>query len=191
MKTKDPIEQLRRMFDEKTLNYQECRWLLEEIEAAYMKLPVNADGVPIRPGQTLYENNREIPTEHVYAVSEKYVYTWHLLPCPFCGSKAEIKSGAPYFRYVHIACTNENCLASQIFDFAFNTEEEAVEAWNTRANRLETTKLGSGTCLMTKLERFDGDEPAYQCSECGHKNYEPELPAFCPNCGAMVTETHD
>lgn len=57
METKDPIEKLRDYAAECCPEYEQhdshMMRLADEIEAAYMKLPVDADGVPIRPGDTL------------------------------------------------------------------------------------------------------------------------------------------
>lgn len=39
---------------------------------------------------------------------------------------------------------------------------------------------------MIKLMRYDGMDPHYKCSLCGHKNYEDEVPNYCPSCGAHV-----
>lgn len=71
---RDPIEQLRLLCWPESRDY--VNRLLDEIEAQYMKLPVDADGVPIRPGQTIYENDREIPGSCVCGVDDKRVYIW-------------------------------------------------------------------------------------------------------------------
>ncbi len=57
-----------------------------------------------------------------------------LKPCPFCGRKAELVrmeygSGSVYFG---ITCENWRCaVASVVPNFSY--EEEAIEAWNRRA----------------------------------------------------------
>lgn len=61
--TKDPIERLREeltrppLFNERngyeTLDRAPLLGLLEEVEAQYMRLPVDGDGVPIRPGDLI------------------------------------------------------------------------------------------------------------------------------------------
>lgn len=53
-----------------------------------------------------------------------------LLPCPFCGGQAEIDSD-PYQRYFP-ECLTLTCLFRP--DAAFNSIEEAIKAWNTRAD---------------------------------------------------------
>lgn len=102
-----------------------------------------------------------------------------LKPCPFCGGNAK----HVYFRFTEthsICCRNCGDESNE-----FDTEEEAIEAWNTRAER---------TCKMTKK----GPEYVlggwFECSECG-----PVYPPcnddiavwalqYCPRCGAKVVE---
>lgn len=54
-----------------------------------------------------------------------------LLPCPFCAGKAHIRYIAvmqkPYFP----ECENECCIAGDT-GVSFETEKEAIEAWNRR-----------------------------------------------------------
>jgi len=86
-----------------------------------------------------------------------------LLPCPFCGGEADISDEGegtePYRFWAY--CTNGKCFVEGTP--AFETENEAIEAWNTRAER--------------------------PC-ECGWRGfvdswgYEP--PNFCPRCGGEV-----
>ncbi len=54
--------------------------------------------------------------------------------CPFCGAEGDItynydKKFAPY-------CINDDCLLNKN-EVGFDTEEEAVEAWNRRTNDAE------------------------------------------------------
>lgn len=54
-----------------------------------------------------------------------------LKPCPFCGAECDIiynydKKFVPY-------CINFDCLLNEN-EVGFDTEEEAIEAWNRRVN---------------------------------------------------------
>lgn len=112
-----------------------------------------------------------------------------LLPCPFCGSEAELHPAYDidtddvdgYF----VICRNKNCTAWPE-TAEYPTEAEAIEAWNTRAER---------TC---HIDPFVKDEfRGYQCTNCGIRKgiYKTDglLVAhmgfnYCPNCGAKVVE---
>lgn len=59
-----------------------------------------------------------------------------LKPCPFCGAKAQTfeSNRHPRFRFgVECSLTNGFCWVYPQTDL-FETEEEAIEAWNRRAN---------------------------------------------------------
>lgn len=80
----DPIAKLRAYIDNHLYDYDvsSALWvdiseILDEIEEQYMKLPVGADNMPIRPGQTLYKDNSVIPGKSVYAVGDNHVYIWN------------------------------------------------------------------------------------------------------------------
>ena len=55
-----------------------------------------------------------------------------LKPCPFCGSKQvevrQIKDG------LSIGCNTTNCLCQWWFMRQFTDKEQAIKAWNRRAN---------------------------------------------------------
>lgn len=54
-----------------------------------------------------------------------------LKPCPFCGAAANIR-----FDFKHdyvVFCTNEFCMLNEL-EYGFDSEEEAIEAWNRRTN---------------------------------------------------------
>jgi Lar family restriction alleviation protein len=93
-----------------------------------------------------------------------------LLPCPFCGGEAKV--GVFYGDLYFAMCCN-----CGVYTKFYGTEAEAIEAWNTRAERSckpsEPQKCLSGT-----------DCPAWKCSECDELF---ELGAsYCSNCGAKV-----
>lgn len=60
--------------------------------------------------------------------------TDNLKPCPFCGAAANIR-----FDFKHdyvVFCTNEFCMLNEL-EYGFDSEEEAIEAWNRRTNDAE------------------------------------------------------
>ena len=101
-----------------------------------------------------------------------------LLPCPFCGGEAEILTAESMNSgYLFGIMCNDCRSRGDVYD----TEAEAIAAWNTRAER---------TC------RNEDDDPDawFKCSECGlHSKLEImsggyDIPAYCPNCGAKVVD---
>lgn len=58
----------------------------------------------------------------------------NLKSCPFCGAAANIT-----FNFKHdyvVFCTNEDCFLNEL-EYGFDSEEEAIEAWNRRTNDVE------------------------------------------------------
>lgn len=95
--------------------------------------------------------------------------------CPFCGSEGKLRVADGIlddFTMFYCYCPNGKCIAGGT-DW-FRSREEAIEAWNTRAER--TCRLRS---RYTSLY-------CYECSECG-KGMKPEW-AYCPKCGAKVVD---
>lgn len=109
-----------------------------------------------------------------------------LKPCPFCGSAAETCSY--YFeegdmtlwqvRCKERPCKVEHpCYTADSF-ISFATEAEAIEAWNTRAER---------TCRIYETDHEYED--SVRCSACRMTFNRPWDPfKYCPNCGARVVE---
>lgn len=96
-----------------------------------------------------------------------------LLPCPFCGGVPEMMTSSDGF-------TSIGCMGHSVFGVMIQagTEAEAVEDWNTRAER---------TCREVMVDKFFRG-----CSECGYMwEYMYGIgkrvrPNYCPNCGAWV-----
>lgn len=128
--------------------------------------------------------------------------TDELKPCPFCGGEAETCSY--YFEEKNMTLWQVRCkerpydvehpcyTADSFISFA--TEAEAIEAWNTRAERTcrilqaygdESAELDY---LMDEIAGTPEDTVACICQSCDHEfRYDRRLrPKFCPNCGAKV-----
>ena len=111
-----------------------------------------------------------------------------LKPCPFCGGEARISSdysselGKTRWWLWHECCEHDGesrGYGSALFPWFetpwYDTEQEAVDAWNTRAER---------TCKQKRLFNL-------MSRECDGEYYEwhgEEKPNYCPNCGAKVVE---
>lgn len=106
--------------------------------------------------------------------------------CPFCGSEGKLRVADGIlddFTMFYCYCPNGKCIAGGT-DW-FRSREEAIEAWNTRAERtckLEKT-ISKPSTMRNAME--------YECSECGGLTDsqifdENDLPRYCVNCGARV-----
>ena len=115
--------------------------------------------------------------------------TDELKPCPFCGGDAETCSY--YFEEKdrtswQVRCkerpydVEHPCYTADSF-ISFATEAEAVEAWNTRAER--TCKIENAGKVP---ENIIESETVWFCSECGSPIYNDMTPSYCIYCGAKV-----
>lgn len=57
-----------------------------------------------------------------------------LKPCPFCGGEARIIA-KPYEPKVCVGCDDDTCLGFSGLGWLYDSEKEATEAWNRRAER--------------------------------------------------------
>lgn len=114
-----------------------------------------------------------------------------LKPCPFCGGEARI--GKIYGDAWTVECT-ECGIQSGCYD----TESEAIEAWDHRAERKKGKWIPDGKQMIINLEnaREQYKELGYphrnilrlQCSECRKLTLVDESIRYdyCPNCGARL-----
>ena len=104
-----------------------------------------------------------------------------LLPCPFCGGEADVIDYDDECWVAH-QCANGTSVETN----SYETEAEAIAAWNSRAER---------TCKW-ELEHSGTPYDKWRCSKCGYLFVEPRCdqgytdlePNYCPNCGAKVVD---
>lgn len=111
-----------------------------------------------------------------------------LLPCPFCGGKAELHAlhdiRTDEVDGWFVWCSKDNACAIQPMTGDYNTEAEAIAAWNTCAERTCKPLDYSDEWYTHKaLSRDEWYMPSAACSACGE--YIPVW-NYCPNCGAKV-----
>ena len=91
-----------------------------------------------------------------------------LLSCPFCGSEADVIDYDDECWVAH-QCMNGTSVETD----SYETVDEAIAAWNTRAER---------TCRITEY----ADAPIPVCSECGAVQPDDYAVYYCWSCGAKV-----
>ena len=102
-----------------------------------------------------------------------------LKPCPFCGGEAILLEDWKDGNFI-VGCANNDCIARLSGIPSFDNAEQAVKAWNTRAER---------TC---KKRNHDTDNYYMRCCSCSLCNsgwfediYDKPF-SYCPHCGAKV-----
>ena len=115
-----------------------------------------------------------------------------LLPCPFCGGEAEMLTAESMNGgYLFGIMCNDCCSRGDVYD----TEAEAIEAWNTRyepmmdAIPMTEENMRKYGWVKERTCRVEIDEyGCYPCSSCG-----VDIPSrfvgsidYCPWCGAKV-----
>lgn len=112
-------------------------------------------------------------------------------PCPFCGGGAHIKEVVSGCEVLYtVGCSDGECMGYETL-LCKSTPEEAIAAWNRRAERTCRPVVASDGC---------GAWGVY-CSECGHtlsgphasreraKRYAARrdiMLQYCPFCGARI-----
>ena len=119
--------------------------------------------------------------------------SYGLKPCPFCGGEARIIA-KPYEPKVCVGCDDDTCLGFSGLGWLYDSEKEATEAWNRRAERTcRMVDCGSHDTCVVNSELSDGNimsmEFGYrQCSDCGAFVFDCPTVHYCPICGAKVVE---
>lgn len=58
-----------------------------------------------------------------------------LKPCPFCGSDGVVSQKKDLETWI-VECSNKRCPASYMIGWDYETEKEAIEAWNRRVDEV-------------------------------------------------------
>ena len=98
--------------------------------------------------------------------------TPELLPCPFCGGKAELLEDV---LDAHVYCTECYARTTDTEKFVKDWKREVIRIWNTRVYPKD---------VQEAVERDKPKAPIVKTSKYG-KNY------FCPTCDNDVSETYD
>lgn len=127
-----------------------------------------------------------------------------LLPCPWCGSDIRLSpinvpwsDNEPCWAIWHIDGTKAYEAKCPMEMGGYDTEAEAIAAWNTRDERVgerkTINKTGDFVPHDSRAERTCTNVDKYAssgffiCGNCGFGDNAIELtPNYCPNCGAKV-----
>lgn len=118
-----------------------------------------------------------------------------LKPCPFCGGEASKRLF--YKGKYRVHCNGCDAHSGDVYD----TEAEAIAAWNSRAERIYAT---GGIIAQAECRDVCASISEFTCSSCGfncdltswislfdgdsgrHRHHHFGTPNYCPNCGARV-----
>lgn len=107
-----------------------------------------------------------------------------LKPCPFCPDGGNPK----HLKIIYHSCESNliKCMKCEASTCGYDTEEEAIKAWNTRHERTcHMTLKKSGPCY--DVWYFDCCEKEWAENRCD--NCVVDYPGIvCPWCGAKVVE---
>ncbi len=106
-----------------------------------------------------------------------------LKPCPFCGSSAEISQT---YRYTWVVgCSNDNCPCW--CGTEFDTKEDAMNFWNTRAPEKKVNYAKWKQHYYTSAAPMGGKyEDGWICSCCGKHSYVRK--EICDGCDSIMYE---
>jgi len=110
-----------------------------------------------------------------------------LLPCPFCGKKAQLSDGGYSGKRFLVRCASATedgdtpeCPAAS--GTVRQSGEEAIAAWNRRYQPTDAAKYG-----RWERVKVNGMTVAAFCLQCGYKIHsEADESPKCPKCGAMM-----
>jgi Lar family restriction alleviation protein len=88
--------------------------------------------------------------------------TTSLLPCPFCGASASMRHGSRFSHWVQC----DKCGAGH--PFAFDTEDGAAAAWNSRAPEADRADRPAMSAPITDAER-EADIKAKWRADCAER----------------------
>ncbi|MDR1465425.1 MAG: Lar family restriction alleviation protein [Oscillospiraceae bacterium] len=90
-----------------------------------------------------------------------------LKPCPFCGGIADIWQGCDYHYVMCRRCKSKTA--------DFEKDDEAVDAWNKRAERISTVTRARDSAYKHNCK----------CDGCGFA-FNSRFVTHCPGCGAKI-----
>lgn len=111
-----------------------------------------------------------------------------LKPCPFCGGEADC-SNSRFIQYGRKKWAVE-CPCCGVVSHFFDTEEEAIAAWNRRTDNIDAVPAKHGWWEEVKEWDFKARDyfiAGYTCSCCGTWYFHPQDTfKHCPSCGAKM-----